>query len=66
MLEAVLVEECADPSLKPAIVEQFVVAAGSVDPLSITVKSGGRLILLPKITSAMRQWRSFGSILTGQ
>jgi hypothetical protein len=34
--------------LKPAIIEQFVTAAGSNDPLAVTVKSGGRLILVPK------------------
>ncbi len=48
MLDAVLIKECTDPSLKPAIVEQFVKAVGSDDPLAITVKSGGRLILIPK------------------
>ncbi|MBB3979771.1 hypothetical protein GGQ64_005016 [Rhizobium azooxidifex] len=48
MLDAALIKECADPSLKPAIVEQFVQAAGSDDPLVVTVKSGGRLILVPK------------------
>lgn len=52
MLDAALIKECADPSLKPAIVEQFVTAAGSADPLAVTVKSGGRLILVPKATSA--------------
>ena len=51
MLDAALIKECADPSLKPAIVEQFVTAAGSADPLAVTVKSGGRLILVPKATS---------------
>ncbi|MBB2687767.1 UNVERIFIED_ORG: hypothetical protein GGD47_005410 [Rhizobium etli] len=48
MLDAVLIKECADPSLKPAIVEQFVDAVGSPDPLAVTVKSGGRLVLVPK------------------
>lgn len=48
MLDAALIKECADPSLKPAIVEQFVQAVGSDDPLAITVKSGGRLVLVPK------------------
>ncbi|QCL97910.1 TraH family protein [Agrobacterium tumefaciens] len=52
MLDAALIKECADPSLKPAIVEQFVEAAGSPDPLAITVKSGGRLILVPKVQTA--------------
>jgi hypothetical protein len=48
MLDAALIKECADPSLKPAIVEQFVQAVGSEDPLAISVRSGGRLILIPK------------------
>lgn len=48
MFDATLIETCADPSLTPAIVEQFVEAVGSPDPLAITVKSGGRLILVPK------------------
>lgn len=48
MLDAALIKECADSSLKPSIVEQFVQAVGSDDPLAITVKSGGRLILVPQ------------------
>ena len=52
MLDAALIQQCADPSLKPAVVERFVAAAGSSDPLAVTVKSGGRLILVPKATSA--------------
>ncbi|SSC72092.1 unnamed protein product [Ciceribacter sp. T2.26MG-112.2] len=51
MLDAALIQQCADPSLKPAIVEQFVTAAGANDPLAVTVKSGGRLILFPKATT---------------
>ncbi|TCM76615.1 TraH family protein [Rhizobium sp. BK068] len=52
MLDAILIKECADPSLKPAIVEQFVDAVGSPDPLAISVKSGGRLLLVPKAKTA--------------
>jgi hypothetical protein len=48
MLDAALIGKCADPSLTPAIVEQFVQVAGSPDPLAISVKTGGRLILIPK------------------
>lgn len=48
MVDAALIETCSDPSLTPAIVEQFVAAAGSDDPLAITVRAGGRLILVPK------------------
>lgn len=52
MMDIALIKECADPSLRPAIVEKFVEAAGSPDPLTITVNSGGRLILVPKATTA--------------
>lgn len=48
MLDAALIEKCADRSLTPVIVQQFVEALGWPDPLAITVKSGGRLILVPK------------------
>jgi hypothetical protein len=51
MLDAILIKECADPSLKPAIVEQFLDAVGNPDPLAITVKSGGRFIHVPKATT---------------
>lgn len=52
MLDAAMIEKCSDPSLKPAIVEQFVKAAGSHDPLAITVRSGDRIILVPKPANA--------------
>lgn len=45
--DADLLHTCADPSLKPAIVEQFVKAAGSPDPLAVTVRSGNRIVLVP-------------------
>ncbi|MGZ2442173.1 TraH family protein [Sinorhizobium medicae] len=51
MLDAVLIQQCADPSLKPAIVEQFIAKAGSQDPLAITVRSGNRVVLVPKPTA---------------
>jgi hypothetical protein len=51
MLDAVLIQQCADPSLKPAIVEQFIAKAGSQDPLAITVRSGNRVVLVPKPTT---------------
>jgi len=52
MLDAALIKECADPSLKPAIIEQFIAAVGSSDPLAITVRSGDRLILVPRPRNA--------------
>jgi hypothetical protein len=42
------IRSCADPALTPAIVEQFVAAVGSEDPLAITVTSGGRRVLVPR------------------
>jgi len=42
-----LLQKCADPSLTPAIVEQFMKAAGSTDPLAVTVHRGKRVILVP-------------------
>lgn len=47
-MDAALIAKCADPSLPPAIVEQFISAAGSDDPLAVTVKADGRLVLIPK------------------
>ena len=52
MLDAVLIQQCADASLKPAIVKQFIAKAGSQDPLAITVRSGNRLVLVPKPTTS--------------
>lgn len=48
MVDAALIKECADPSLKPAIVEKFIAAAGSDDPLAITVRAGNRVVLVPR------------------
>lgn len=46
-IDADLIHRCADPSLTPSIVETFVKTVGSADPLSITVRSGNRIILVP-------------------
>ncbi|CUX71953.1 MULTISPECIES: TraH family protein [Agrobacterium] len=51
MLDAVLIQQCADPTLEAAIVEQFIAKAGSQDPLTITVRSGNRMVLVPKPTT---------------
>lgn len=48
MVDAALIQRCADPALKPAIVEQFIERAGSQDPFGITVRSGNRIVLVPK------------------
>ncbi|SDK31486.1 TraH_2 protein [Agrobacterium fabrum] len=47
MFDPTLIAKCADPDLKPAIVEKFIAEAGSPNPLMVAVKSGDRLILVP-------------------
>jgi hypothetical protein len=47
MFDLALVAKCADPDLKPIIVERFIDEAGSPNPLMVTVRSGDRLILVP-------------------
>ncbi|BDA87195.1 conjugal transfer protein TraH (plasmid) [Aureimonas sp. SA4125] len=47
MIDAALIHECSDSALPPAIVEKFVAAAGSLDPLAISVRAGNRVILVP-------------------
>lgn len=51
MVDAALIQQCADPALKPAILEQFLARAGSQDPLAVTVRSGNRVVLVPKPTT---------------
>lgn len=47
-MDAAFIAKCADPNLAPAIVERFVAAVGSQDPLAVSVQSGGHLVLVPK------------------
>lgn len=46
-IDAALIRRCADPGLEPAIIEKFINAAGSYDPLAVTVRSGNRIVLVP-------------------
>ncbi|SCB43398.1 TraH family protein [Rhizobium lusitanum] len=48
MVDAALIRQCADPTLKPAIVEKFIAQAGSPGPLSVSVRSGNSVILVPQ------------------
>ncbi|WP_434730575.1 TraH family protein [Rhizobium binae] len=52
MVDAALIQQCADPGLKLAIIEQFIARAGSEDPLAVTVRSGNRVVLVPKPKTA--------------
>ncbi len=51
MIDAVLIKQCANETLKPEIVEMFIERAGSQNPLAITVRSGNRIVLVPKPTT---------------
>lgn len=51
-MDAAFIAKCADPNLAPAIVERFVTQVGAEDPLAVTVKSDGRVVLIPKPQSA--------------
>ncbi|MCC8953560.1 conjugal transfer protein TraH [Bradyrhizobium sp. Pear77] len=46
MIDAATIHQCADPDLKPAIVEKFIRAVGSLDPLAVTIRTGNRVILV--------------------
>ncbi|EHJ95550.1 TraH family protein [Agrobacterium tumefaciens] len=52
MVDAALIKECSDPGLNPAIVEQFIEQAGAPDPLAVTVRSGNRVVLVPRPKTA--------------
>jgi hypothetical protein len=47
MVDAALIRECADPTLKPAIVEKFLEKVGTADPLAVSIRAGNRVILVP-------------------
>ncbi|MBO9136742.1 conjugal transfer protein TraH (plasmid) [Rhizobium sp. B230/85] len=51
MIDAALIQQCADKTLKLEIVEMFIERAGSQDPLAVTVRSGKRVVLVPKPTT---------------
>ncbi|CAM3717188.1 TraH family protein (plasmid) [Agrobacterium radiobacter] len=52
MVDAALIKQCSDPGLKPAIIEQFIEQAGTPDPLAVTVRSGDRVVLVPRPKTA--------------
>lgn len=52
IVDAALIKECSDPGLKPRIVEQFIERAGVPDPLAVTIRSGSRVVLVPRPKTA--------------
>jgi len=51
MVDAALVHACADPALKPALVERFLEKVGTADPLTVSIREGNRVILVPPAKS---------------
>ena len=52
MIDAALIQQCADPRLSVEIVQKFVEEVGAADHLTVTVKSGERTFAVPKPTTA--------------
>jgi len=48
MIDAALIQQCADKAIKREIVVMFIKRAGPRDPLTITVRLRSRNVLLPK------------------
>ncbi len=45
MFDLTFLEDCADPGIKIEIVERFITAVGTENPLAISITSGNRVIL---------------------
>ncbi|MHB2268104.1 TraH family protein [Pseudaminobacter salicylatoxidans] len=52
MIDAALIQQCADPRLSVEIVQKFVEEVGAADHLTVTVKSGQRTFAVPKPATA--------------
>ncbi len=62
MLDAALIQQCAEPLVEAPDRRAVRDRAGQMNPLAVTVKSGGRLILIPKATSRDEAMRSSASM----
>lgn len=71
MIDAELIQQCADPRLNVEIVQQFVEQIGAADHLTITVKQGERVILVPKpetveqAIATTREWVGQATVRVG-
>ena len=71
MVDAALIRECADPTLKPAIVEKFLEKVGTADPLAVSIRAGNRVILVPppktpdEALALVRHWVSEAEVRVG-
>lgn len=71
MVDAALIRECADPALKPAIVERFIEKVGTADPLAVSIRAGKRVILVPppktpdEALALVRRWAGEAEMCVG-
>lgn len=71
MVDAALIRECADPALKPAIVETFLEKVGTNDPLALSIRAGNRVILVPspktpdEALALVRRWVGEAEVRVG-
>ena len=71
MVDAALIRECADPTLKPAIVERFLEKVGTADPLAVSIRAGNRVILVPpaktpdEALTLVRRWVGEAEVRVG-
>ena len=71
MVDAALVHACADPALKPAIVEKFLDKVGTADPLTVSIRAGNRVILVPltktpdEALTLVRRWVGEAEVRVG-
>ena len=71
MVDTALIGECADPTLKPAIVEKFTEQVGTNDPLAVSIRAGNRVILVPppktpdEALALVRRWVGEAEVRVG-
>ncbi len=71
MVDAALIRECADPALKPSIVERFIEKVGTADPLAVSIRAGNRVILVPppktpdEALALVRRWAGEAEMRVG-
>jgi len=71
MIDAELIQMCADPRLKVEIVQQFVAEMNAADHLTVHVSQGNRTILIPKpetveqAIATTREWVGQATVRVG-
>jgi len=71
MVDAALVHACADPALKPAVIEKFLAKVGTDDPFAVSIRAGNRVILVPpaktpdEALALVRRWVGEAEVRVG-